>query len=436
MPVQGKLEEEVFPSLPIRKQKECTSTSRRSSISSVSSMSVCSQATQDPTPWFKKLVQDAVARRRVFCKCPKCDSRVGPLNRRKWDNLKKNPCVQANTLHKGTVAKIVSMKKYGKKGDLIVFVFVKNAYTVENYWGDIVNQDVSGWVYPDCLGGVKAVRSALQQKKVAENLNSLKKDFEAGRKPRVERKAVADYFPAPAVIAVPFQSQYQFNELVLARDGLGHSWYQAEVAAINPLRLKCSGWDNARVFDERNVKKHPSSKFVAVRNMDLRTQENPKSFVKKTISKGIVLDVVQMKGFHARITSPECGWVQMRNMNQLFAIEENHQFQKVPPTIFLGGLPLTATRTSVTAALREMFTVRFAGDEDGRTFSNVTVNVVPSSLHLFAQGDSLSGYLQLSNPRHYKKVVGKKLEVDGKQVSCEFCLNYLRCKAARELRRN
>jgi len=280
---------------------------------------------------------------------------------------------------------------------------------------------VEGWVHPDYLGGLQAVREALHQKEVAQNLKALKKDFKnASSNRRRERKPVPAFAPETVRPAQPkFQSKYQFSEMVLARDALGQPWYQAEVASLNPLKLKSYNWDGVQVFDERNVKKHPSSKFIVVQNkIDVRTQEHG-SFVKTTLPKGTVLDVVQMRGFNARITSPVVGWVQMRTVSELNAVEQAYKYENRKPTLFIGGLPLDATPIDVAVALQRV---------DGA--------VVPSRTNLFRSGASLCAHVYLFRNTSFSKVVGKQIVVRGQTVSCEYCLEYLRSKAFRQLQRN
>jgi len=408
MSVKSGLAEDPFPQLPIRKQKERTQ-SRRSSISSVSSLSICNRVGR-PTPavWFKELAQDAVCRRHLFCKCKSCKAQF--ISKRNWNNLTRCPCEESVVLEEGEEVKLIATRNYGKRGDVVVFVLVPT-------------EQVQGWVHPDCLGGLETVRFALQQKEVADNLNTLKKDFERAEA-RLEQhqtwnesKPVATFVPNKLPTNA-FESKYKFNELVLAREALGQPWYQAVVTSTNPLKLKSSNHEGIRVFDERNVKKHPTSQFVAVQDIKVRTQENPKSFAKKTLSKGTVLNVVQMKGFQARITGPEIGWVQMRSVNELFAVEKNYQFQFVQPRLFVGGLPMETSKIDL-----------------ARAFQRVDGVILPSSIQLFASGDSLCARVHLMKSSDYSKVVGKRITVRGQEVSCEFCLEYLRSKAARKLRR-
>lgn len=329
--------------------------------------------------------------------------------------MERCPCEEAACLEEGQEVKLIATRNYGKRGDVVVFVLVPTK--------DDANE-VRGWVHPECLGGLEAVRLALQQKEVADNVSTLKKEFERAES-RLQRDETwseckpAATFVSSSLPTIEFQSKYKFNELVLARDALGQPWYQAVVASTNPLKLKSSNWEGSCVFDERNVKKHPASIFIAVHDMHVRTQENPKSFVKKTLPKGTELNVVQMKGFHARITGPEIGWVEMRSVHQLFAIEKNYQFQFVQPKLFIGGLPMEASKVDIARALQRLNGV-----------------VLPSSIRLFASGDSLCAHVQLMNSSQNNKVVGKKIVVRGREVSCEFCIEHLRCKAARKLRRS
>lgn len=414
MPENKGLEED-FPLLPAKKQKPCaTSASRRSSISSVSSMSICQNVgtEQDMEPWFVELVQDVVCRRFMFCRCEKCITNQVVMNKRKWNSLKKFPCEDAVILRKYDIVKVIRMKNYGRRGEVRAFVLTSEEDGTE----------ISGWVHPDCLGGVEAVRFALEQKKVADNLRLLKKDFqnatnsieEPVQQQDVERKQIARFVPAPTAP----KSKYQFKELVLARDALGHPWYRAEVLSTNPLTLKSGEFDGGRVFDERNVKKHPTSNFVVVRAMKVRTAENPGSFVKTALRKGTVVGVVKMNGYHAQITSPVCGWVQMRTADDLHAIEQNYKFQMLKPRLFLGGLPAGANRTTITRGLQKL-----QGD------------VLPSNIEIFLQGENLCAFVSLMKPSHYKKVAAQNILVNGQRVNCDWCINYLRCKAARELRR-
>lgn len=438
MPVEVKtqLEEEQFPQLPIRKQEECISTSRRSSISSNSSFSVGNVHNQHVSDaWFVQIGEKTVCRRRMFCKCEKCvRKQPGVLSKRNWNSLSKCPCEQAKLLKRGDTVKLVSERNYGKKGEVMVFIFgtiyrkkygIKRVVTY-NKWGEkvvkkqIKGRTVEGWVHPDYLGGLQAVRQALHQKQVAQNLKALRKDFEnASCNNRRERKPVPAFVPETVRPAQQrFQSKYQFSEVVLARDALGHPWYQAEVASLNPLKLKSFNWDGVQIFDERNVKKHPSSKFIVVQNkMDVRTQEHG-SFIKKTLPKGTVLDVVQMRGFHARITSPVVGWVQMRTVSKLFAVEQAYKYEHRQPTLFVGGLPLDATLVDISVALQRV---------DGA--------VLPSRTNLFRSGASLCAQINLIRSTSYRKVAGKQIVVNGQTVSCEYCLEYLRSQAVRELRR-
>lgn len=314
-------------------------------------------------------------------------------------------------MEEGQEVKLIATRNYGKRGDVVVFVLVPT-------------EQVRGWVDPDCLGGLEVVRFALQQKEVADNLSTLKKEFEQAESRLELNQTWSECKPTATFVSnnlptIAFQSKYKFNELVLARDALGQPWYQAVVASTNPLKLKSSSWEGCCVFDERNVKKYPISMFIAVHDLDVRTQENPKSFVKKTLPKGTKLNVVQMKGFQARITGPEIGWVQVRSVHQLFAIEKNYQFRFVQPRLFIGGLPMEASKIDLTRALQRL---------DGV--------VLPSSIKLFASGDSLCAHVHLMKSSDYKKVVGKRITIRGREVSCEFCLEYLRCKTARKLRRN
>lgn len=415
MQVKRKLKEEAFPQLPIRKQEECTSTSRRSSISSISSTSICLNEgstefdLKQTISASKALVQDAVCRQRMFCKCQECKQHVGLLKKRKWNNLSRYPCKNAFSLEENDVVKIKWMRNYGKKGPLMVFVFVVEPET---------RCDQQGWIHPDALGGVEAVRSALREKETALTVRSLKKSFRnhSRQQNRTPVKTTATFVTEPAVIPT-YQSQYQFNEMVLARDALGHRWYRAEVVATNPLELKSSGWEGTRLFDERNVKKFPASKFVAVQSITVRTQRHVKSFVKNTLPKGTVLDVVQMDGEFARITSPECGWVQMRTPHKLFAIEENYQFKLTYPRMFLGGLSLETNSSDIAMALQKVNGV-----------------VLISKIERFVSGDSLCAYVHLKKPSDYRKLAGQKIIAREREISCELCINYLRCKAALELR--
>lgn len=406
--------EEDFPLLPAPKQIQCTNTSRRSSVSSVSSqaMSVSTQGTE-AKPWLMEIVEEAVCRRHNFCKCAECSKRNSVLNKRKWNNLTRFPCNDATILYEQDIVKVIHMASYGKRGEFRVFVFTQE----EN------GTEIQGWVHPDCLGGKKAVRAALEHKKIAEALKNLKKDFETlsafpEHEPVQQHescKPVARPVPKPVS---PLHT-YQFKELVLARNALGEDWYRAEVVSTNPLTLKCPQWQSGVVFDERNVKRHPTSNFVAVQAMEVRTNEHPKSFVKKTLPKGTVVGVVQMNGQYARITSPVCGWVQMRSSDALYAIEQNYEFKLMKQRFFLGGLPATADRAKVTRALQKL---------DGV--------VLPSHIQFFRQGDNFCAYLYLMRSSHYKQVVHKTIEVDGRKVTCDWCINYLRCQAARELRRS
>jgi len=403
--------EQEFPALPVKKQKQCVNVSRRSSVSSVSSQAM-SVATKEPAakPWLMEIVEEAVCRRHTFCKCEVCSQRSSVLNKRKWNNLTRFPCNDATILYEQDIVKVIHMTSYGKRGETRVFVFTQEADGTK----------VEGWVHPDCLGGKKAVRAALEQKKVAETLKQLKRDFKTAKhfpepvQQHESCKPVARLVPEP----VAPKSKYQFKEMVLARNALGEQWYRAEVVSTNPLTLKRPEWQSGVVFDERNVKKHPTSKFVAVRAMEVRTNEHPKSFVKKTLPKGTVVGVVQMNGHYARINTPECGWVQMRSSDALYAIEQNYEFKLVKQRFFLGGLPSTANRTNVTRALQKL---------DGV--------VLPSHIQFFRQGDNFCAYLYLMRSSHYKQVVRKTIEVNGHKVSCDWCINYLRCQAARELRR-
>jgi len=398
--------------LPVPKQKQCTNLSRRSSVSSVSSQAM-SVYTQEPEakPWLMEVVEEAVCRRHTFCKCKKCSKRNTVLKKSKWNNLTKFPCNDATILYEQDIVKVIHMTSYGKRGEFRVFVF-----TLEED-----GTEVQGWVHPDTLGGKKAVRAALEQKKIAEALKNLKKDFEAMRinpEPvqKHERcKPVARFVPEPVA---PIH-KYQFKEIVLARNGEDEDWYRAEVVSTNPLTLKRPEWQSGVVFDEANVKRHPTSNFVAVRALQVRTNEHPKSFVKNTLPKGTVVGVVQMNGHYARINSPECGWVQMRSSDALYAIEQNYEFKLVKQRFFLGGLPATANRTNITRALQQI---------DGV--------VLPSQIQFFRQGNNFCAYLYLMRSMHYKKVVHKTIEVNGQKVTCDWCINYLRCRAARELRRN
>lgn len=453
MPVEVNtpLEEEQFPQLPIRKQEECISISRRSSISSNSSFSVGSDSSQQAgrqtvsDAWTVTIGDEAVCRRSLFCKCKECVRRQpGALSKRKWNNLSKCPCEEAVLLERGDTAKLVSERNYGKKGEVMVFVVAtqkreKRVVTwVCRYTGKKVTQKrkphwgckkwdakfetktltttVEGWVHSDNLGGLQAVRQALQQKEIAKNLKALRKNFGNASSNRCKRKPVPAFAPETVRPAPQrFQSKYQFSELVLARDALGHPWYQAEVASLNPLKLKSYNWDGVQVFDERNVKKHPSTKFIVVQNkMNVRTQEHG-SFVKTSVPKGTVLDVVQMRGFNARITSPVVGWVQMRTMSKLNAVEQDYTPKKRAPTLFIGGLPLDTTPLDVAVALQRV---------DGA--------VVPSRTNLFRSGASLCAQVNLIRSTSFKKVAGKQIVVKGQTASCEYCLEYLRSQAVRE----
>merc|ERR1719168_305091 len=190
-------------------------------------------------PWFIELVQDVVCRRFMFCRCEKCITNQVVMNKRKWNSLKKFPCNDAIILRKYDLVKVTRMKNYGRRGEVRAFVLTSEEDGTE----------ISGWVHPDCLGGEQAVRFALEQKKVADNLRLLKKDFQ--------------------------NATNSVEEPVHARDALGHPWYRAEVLSTNPLTLKSGEFDGGRIFDERNVKKHPTSNFVAVKAMKVRTAENP-----------------------------------------------------------------------------------------------------------------------------------------------------------------
>jgi len=421
--VQPKLEEEIFPPLQTRKQNDGNRTSRRSSVSSVSSTSVCgyyAETNADPMkchPWFKEVVRRTVCRRRMFCKCNKCakNQKLGLLKKKQWNSLSKYPCEEAVRLHKGDQVKLINLKNYGKNGEPMVFVCVYDPTVLGEVY---VTRE--GWVHPESLGGLEAVRLALQKKEAAQNVHAARKMFRKARMTQRQFRPVANrtvnVAPAPLHVApapVPPRSLYEFKELVLVREALGHPWFQAEVVQAYPLKVKCTG----RILspDKRNVKKHPTSKFVAVQNVAVRSQEHPNAFVKKTLPKGTVLHVVQMNGFHARITSPICGWVQMRSVHELFALEENYQFQQVEERLFLGGLPLNTTSSQVKAALKNIQTRR---------------TVMVTNIQFFTSGEKLCAYLKLWGPADYKEVAGKKINVKGAEVSCEFCLAHLRCKAA------
>jgi hypothetical protein len=371
-------------------------------------------------PWFKEVVQRTVCRRHMFCRCKKCakNQRLGLLKKKQWNNHRKYPCEEAVCLKKGDKVKLVRLKNYGKNGEPMVFVCVYDPRVIGQLF-----VTAQGWVHPESLGGLKAVRLALQQKEAAQNVHGAHKmlyarELELAIDTRVTQrpfKPVANRTVNVAPAPVAPRSQYEFKELVLAREALGHPWFQAEVVQAAPLKLKCTSSGRTLFPDERNVKKHPTSKFVAVQNVAVRSQEHPNAFVKKTLPKGTVLHVVQMNGFHARITSPVCGWVQMRTVNELFALEQNYQFKQVEERLFLGGLPLNTNNSHIKAALRNLNTRR---------------TVMVTNIQFFTAGDNYYAYLKLWGQADYKEVAGQKINVQGAEVSCEYCLAHLRCKAA------
>lgn len=400
---------QLHAQLTLKKDKRVARSSRRSSVSSVSS-SALTNVGQSACTWILPLNQDVVCRERSFCKCKKC---VSPtyLSERKWNNLRRYPCKNAAVLEKGTMVKVLHERAYGRQGAVLIYV-------VQVIYGFEEANPIKGWVFPKALGGLKTVRKALFQKQAVQNVSAAKRMTNRVVQEQVEKPKPAffeeDCSRAVCHAVVPeTKCPYDFSELVLCRMRLGSPWMPAEVLCANPLKINPRGWKEGCEWDERNLKKFPVSQFVAVRDLAVRTNENPKAFVKANVPKGTTIGVCEMKGFYARINEPVCGWVEMRTNTALYALEANYRLQKVLPTVFYGNLPNPVSKAAICRGIQYL----------GECFT-------PSRIQLLKQGNDVCAKVSVQTNAGACRLASLPIVVKGRTVKGSLCIDYLRNKAA------
>lgn len=413
------MKDEEFPPLQTRKKdppryltNTPSSSSRRSSVSSQSSA-----ALGVPFKLSSKqrvLTENAVCRKFMFCKCKKCTQKnFGALSKQKWNNLRRYPCQKAKKLVRGTECEVLYQRRYGNQGDMLAYVV-----GFDENW-----KKFKGWVHPDAVGGVNMVKFALEQKSSRTAL-SRKKIQPAVRKPF--NTPQDDFFSPEDSFVAPVEkveSMYKFRELVLCREYLGCPWVPAEVTTESPFKIKPQGSSKASTWDLRNVKKYPQSKFISVRDMPVRVNQNEASFVQTILPKGTTIGVVklvEMKNSEARITSPVCGWVTLRTLYEVNAVEESYSLpsEQMHPCIFIGHLANGTTSQAVASAI-----------------SGLGEGFMPSGIQLFPVGgdNGLAAKVWFDSHVAGNQLAGRKLIVHGREVVCFWCIDYLRYKAKQEL---
>lgn len=402
-----------FPALVSRsnakscsKKRATRAHSRRSSISSMSTTSIgLERKTEKQTTQF--LLENAVCRRHLFCKCRYCAKTHIGFTKKNWNDLKRFPCKKAQKVRAGTEVKVLHIKPYGNSGDLRAYVVSVPEEEVEEEELQQEVEEFKGWVHPDCINVVPVhladtSRSAQKQK---------------------QRKRVArPVFEEKETLRVNETPMFRFREKVLCRVSPIDPWMVGDVVTEKPLSVRPENWEIAHSWEIENLKKFPQSKFIAVQSIPVRVSEDPKSYAKTTLPKGTTLGVVEMKGFEGRINEPVCGWVSMRGDHQLNVLELGYESnRRIYPTIYMSNLPKSCSSASVVQTIQKL----------GGGFSSIPKRVEINTM----EDGRVCGSVSFSVQAGGKKLVNRILVIDGQEVYCTWCVNYLRYKAKQDLLR-
>merc|ERR1712039_912240 len=160
---------------------------------------------------------------------------------------------------------------------------------------------------------------------------------------------------------------------------------------------------------------------MGVRDMPVRVNQKEASFVQTTLRKGTTFGVVEMKGNEARITLPVCGWVKMRTLYDVNAVEESYSLpsEQMYPCIFLGNLQTDTTSQAVASAISGL----------GEGFMPSGITIFPSS----GQNSGVFAKVWFDSHVAGNQLVGRKITINAQEVACFWCIDYLRFKAKQEL---
>lgn len=398
--------ETEFPSLKPRdvnpkaqtKRTAVRTVSRRSSISSMSTASIGLERTQERATQF--IVEDAVCRCFLFCRCRNCAKKQIGFTKKNWNDLSRFPCKRATKVMAGTEVELLHVRAYGNSGDVRAYVISTDEESGRYF---------KGWVHPSSVTGVFSKNCSTGRTKVQKKRKRVARQAE----PIWEEEE--DFF----VDETPL---YRFHEKVVCRISSTSPWMAGDVITEKPLTIRPEGWEKALPWETENLKKFPQSKFIAVQSIPVRVNEKTESWVKTTLQKGTTLGVVEMKGFEGRINEPVCGWVTMRDDHQLNVLEESYDLnRRINPTIYLSNLSQESTVGSIAQALRNL----------GEGFSTI-----PKRIEIQAMEDGrATATISFSVVAGGRKLVNRTLTIDGQEIFCTWCVNYLRFKAAQSLRK-
>lgn len=127
--------------------------------------------------------------------------------------------------------------------------------------------------------------------------------------------------------------RFQRREVVLCRGGLGQEWTRGVVAERNPLSIMVDGATEVSTFDVRNVKRHPTTTHVTLKELTVSKYENCPDIVHHKLKKGTKIKVAFFRGDEARINAPFKGWVVFKTKHNLNILEEGYTFKQCEPTV-------------------------------------------------------------------------------------------------------